>query len=156
MIELKQDSQKNTPEVKDIKCPLWFKLIVIATILFNILEIIDFYIIVTVTPEQIERIPLEHQELFNSIPIWIISVFALGVFGRTIGSIGLLFQKTWARVPLLISLAAFFIGSGYWLFFTTAIEVHGVLTYVRPIIVFVVACLLLGLYHKGIKKGYVR
>jgi len=44
---------------------------------------------------------------------------------------------------------------GYWLFFTTAVEVNGPTTYFMPIVVILVAYLLLKLCLNGVRKGYL-
>ena len=58
-------------------------------------------------------------------------------------------------MALLISLVAVIAQMGYWLFFTTAVEVYGPSTYGMPMMVILIAYFLLRLSNNGIKKGYL-
>lgn len=141
--------------MSNINAPSWFKIIVILAILWNLMGIFNFYIQITLTQEYISGLAAAEQVLLKTTPLWTNIAFALGVFGGVIGSVGLLIQKAWARVPLLISLIAVFVQMSYWLFFTTAVEVYGSNTYFMPIVLMVVAYLLFSLCNKGIEKGYI-
>ena len=135
--------------------PSWFKVIVILAILWNLMGIINFYFQITITPDQISKLPEAEESLINSTPFWTYIAFAMGVFGGTIGSIGLLMQKAWSRWLLLLSLIGVFVQMNYWLFFTNAEEVYGTNTYIMPTVVLLVAYLLFSLCNRGIKKGYI-
>ncbi len=76
-----------------ISSPSWFKVVVILAILWNLMGIINFYFQITITPEQISKLPEAEESLINSTPFWTYIAFAMGVFGGIIGSIGLLRQK---------------------------------------------------------------
>ena len=135
--------------------PSWFKVIVILAILWNLMGIINFYFQITITPDQISKLPEAEESLINSTPFWTYIAFTMGVFGGTIGSIGLLMQKAWSRWLLLLSLIGVFVQMYYWLFFTNALEVYGTNTYIMPTVVLLVAYLLFSLCNRGIKKGYI-
>lgn len=135
--------------------PSWFKVIVILAILWNLMGIINFCFQITITPDQISKLPEAEESLINSTPFWTYIAFAMGVFGGTIGSIGLLMQKAWSRWLLLLSLIGVFVQMNYWLFFTNAVEVYGTYTYIMPTVVLLVAYLLFSLCNRGIKKGYI-
>lgn len=135
--------------------PSWFKVIVILAILWNLMGIINFYFQITITPDQISKLSEAEESLINSTPFWTYIAFTMGVFGGTIGSIGLLMQKAWSRWLLLLSLIGVFVQMNYWLFFTNAVEVYGTNTYIMPTVVLLVAYLLFSLCNRGIKKGYI-
>lgn len=133
----------------------WFKPLVVLAILWNGMGIYNFYAQLTISAENIAKLPVPEQALMTDVPLWTTIAFAIGVFGGTLGSIGLLIQKAWAKVPLLLSFVAVFFQMGYWLFFTTAVEVYGPTTYFMPIVVILVAYLLLKLCLNGVRKGYL-
>lgn len=58
-------------------------------------------------------------------------------------------------MALLISLIAIIPQMGYWLFFTTAVEVNGPSSYGMSLMVIIIAYLLFQLSNNGIKKGYL-
>ena len=135
--------------------PKWFKPVVIIALLWNLIGVINFFVQINLSEEAIAILPEAEQALMNSTPLWSLVAFAIGVFGGSIGSLGLLIQKKWAFYPLLFSLIGVVAQMTYWLFFTKAIEVYGSGTYTMPVLVILVAVFLLRLAKKGIKKGYL-
>ena len=135
--------------------PKLFKPIVIIALLWNLIGVINFFIQINLSEEAIAALPEAEQALINSTPLWSLIAFAIGVFGGTIGSLGLLIQKKWAFYPLLFSLVGVIAQMTYWLFFTKAVDVYGSGTYTMPVLVILVAFFLLRLAKKGIKEGYL-
>ena len=107
------------------------------------------------SPDDFAQKSAAEQELLNNIPLWSTIAYALGVFGGTIGCIGLLKKKAWSTIALLISLVAVMAQMSYWLFFTKAVEVYGPSSYGMPMMVILIAYLLMRLSNNGIKKGYL-
>ena len=138
-----------------VQVPKWLKAVVALAFVWNLLGIFNFYTQITLTEEAIAALPLVEQELMNSTPLWSLIAFGIGVFGGTLGCVGLFIQKKWAFYPLLFSLIAVMAQMGYWLFFTKAVEVYGNSTYAMPMVVILVAYLLLRLSKNGIVKGYL-
>ena len=138
-----------------VQLPKWLKSVVALAFVWNLMGIFNFYTQITLTEEAIAALPLAEQELMNSTPLWSLIAFGIGVFGGTLGCVGLFIQKKWAFYPLLFSLIAVMAQMGYWLFFTKAVEVYGNSTYAMPMVVILVAYLLLRLSKNGIVKGYL-
>ena len=108
-----------------VQLPKWFKTVVALALVWNLMGIFNFYTQITLTEEAIAALPLVEQELMNTTPLWSQIAFAIGVFGGTLGCIGLFVQKKWSFYPLLFSLIAVMTQMEYWLFFTKAVEVYG-------------------------------
>ena len=138
-----------------ITLPKWFHAVVSIALLWNLMGIANFFMQINLSPEDIATLPEAEQALMNNTPLWSMIAFALGVFGGSIGCIGLLLRKAWSMVALLISLFAVMAQMSYWLFFTTAVEVYGPSAYGMPLLVILIAYLLLRLSNKGINKGYL-
>lgn len=138
-----------------VQLPKWLKAVVALAFVWNLMGIFNFYTQITLTEEAITALPLSEQELMNSTPLWSLIAFGIGVFGGTLGCVGLFIQKKWAFYPLLFSLIAVMAQMGYWLFFTKAVEVYGNSTYAMPMVVILVAYLLLRLSKNGVDKGYL-
>ena len=139
-----------------VQLPKWFKTVVALALVWNLVGIFNFYTQITLTEEAMVALPLAEQKLMNTTPLWSLIAFGIGVFGGSLGCIGLLIKKKWSFYPLLFSLIAVMAQMGYWLFFTKAVEVYGNSTYVMPLVVILVAYLLFRLSKKGIDKGYLR
>lgn len=138
-----------------INLPKWFYAVVSIALLWNLMGIVNFFMQINLSPEDISALPEAEQALMNNTPLWNTIAFALGVFGGSIGCVGLLMRKAWSMMALLVSLVAVIAQMTYWLYFTTAVAVYGNSTYVMPIIVILVAYLLFRLSNNGIKKGYL-
>lgn len=138
-----------------ITLPKWFYAVATIALLWNLMGVINFIMQISMTPAQIAELPVAEQNLLNNTPLWSIIAFALGVFGGSIGCIGLLLRKAWSIIALAVSLFAVLAQMSYWLFFTTAVEVYGPSTYLMPTLVIIVAYLLFRLSNKGIEKGYL-
>ena len=139
---------KNTP-------PKWFNTVVFIALLWNLLGLYFFLTELNMSPEDFAQKSAAEQELLKNIPLWSTIAYALGVFGGTIGCVGLLIRKAWSMMALLISLVAVMAQMSYWLFFTTAVEVYGPSSYAMPMMVILIAYLLMRLSNNGIKKGYL-
>ena len=135
--------------------PKWFNTVVFITLLWNLIGLYFFFNDLNMSPEDFAQKPAAEKELLNNIPLRSTLAYALEVFGGTIGCIGLIKKKAWSMMALLISLVAVITQMGYWLFFTTAVEVYGPSSYGMPLIVIIIAYLLFRLADNGIKKGYL-
>ena len=135
--------------------PKWFNAVVFIALFWNLIGLYFFLTDLNMSPEEFGLKPDAEQELLNNIPLWSMLANALGVFGGTIGCIGLLKKKAWSMMALLISLVAVMAQMSYWLFFTTAVEVYGPSSYGMPMMVILIAYLLMRLSNNGIKKGYL-
>lgn len=135
--------------------PKWLKTVAVLAILWNAMGILNFIMQISATPETLALLPADERALYENTPTWSFISFALGVFGGTIGSVGLVLRKQWARPFFLVSLIAVVSQMSYWLFLTPAVEVYGPSSYIMPTIVIVIAILLLQITHKGIKQGYI-
>jgi len=135
--------------------PAWYKPIVILAVLWNCIGIFNFYSQLTMSADEIAQLPSGEQALMLDIPLWTTIAFGIGVFGGTLGSLGLLMKKAWSKTPLLLSLIAVFFQMTYWLFFTKSVVVYGPTTYIMPLVVILIAYLLLKLCLYGIREGYI-
>jgi len=73
--------------------PGWYKPIVILAIVWNCIGIFNFYSQLTLSADEIAQFPTGEQALILGIPLWTTIVFGIGVFGGTLGSLGLLMKK---------------------------------------------------------------
>lgn len=135
--------------------PKWFKAVVILALLWNLMGIVNFFMQINLTDEAMAVYSAAEQELIKNTPFWSMIAFAIGVFGGTIGCVGLLLRKRWSLTPLLFSLFAVIAQMSYWVFFTKAVEVNGSTTYIMPLVVILIAFLLVRLSRNGIDKGYL-
>lgn len=136
--------------------PKWYWAFAVFFLLWNLMGMVSFFQHTFITDEALAALPLAERDFYNSYPIWTTVAFAIAVFGGTIGSIGLLMKKKWAKTVFIASLAAIIPQMTHNLFFTKAREVYGPGTEIMPILIIVFGILLVWFSAFGIKKNWLR
>lgn len=138
------------------KVPLWYWIVTILAILWNIMGVSAYLFDAFMTPEQKMMLPAEQLELMNSTPSWVTAAYAIAVWSGLTGSIGLAFRKKWAKGVLLISLIAVVLQLGYVALATNAMEVYGQFeAVILPMSVLVIAIMLLILATRALKNKWI-
>ena len=138
------------------KTPIWFWVVVILCLLWNIMGALSFFYHVFITPEAIALLPENEQALYGEYPLWTSVIFAIAVFSGLLGALALILKKKWAKPIFVISLCAIIPQMIHNLFFTSAIAVYGVGQAVTmPIIVFVLGLCFLWFSSVANKKGWL-
>lgn len=86
------------------KPPVWFWIVAIVALLWNALGIMAYLMRVYMTDDAIAALPQEQQVYLQNQPAWYMGVFALAVFGGTLGSLLLLLRKALAYIVFVVSL----------------------------------------------------
>lgn len=97
----------------------------IFCILWNIMGVLSFFGHTFITEEAIALLPENEQALYGEYPMWVTVIFAIAVFTGFLGSIGLAAKKKWAKLMFAISLGAIVPQMAHNVFFTSSIEVYG-------------------------------
>lgn len=137
------------------KIPVWFWLVAVMALLWNLMGIFAFFMQVMIGPEQIQAMTEAEQALYAAYPSWMNIVFAVAVFGSSLGCIGLLIKKKWSKPVFLVSLIAIINQMYYNLFVLETTAVYGPGSAVMPIMIIVVAAYLLWLSNRAIKKNWL-
>ena len=147
---------KKNQKMNTSNTPKWLIPITAVGLLWNVMGIFNFITQMTLTPEALAQYSEVEQMLIESTPLLSNIAFAIGVFGGTLGCVGILLLKKWSRPLLQLSLVAVLLQMSYWVFFTEAVAVYGPTTYVFPTIVILVAYGLYRIARNGESKGYLR
>ena len=132
-----------------------FWIISIIALLWNLAGLMTFFMEVFITPEALAALPEAERALYETSPEWMKVIFAIAVFGGTLGCIFLLMRKTIAVQLFIISMAAVLIQMLYYLSMTKAMEVYGPASLIMPILVIAIAIFLVW-YSKNAKaKGWI-
>ncbi len=129
-------------ENQSVKVPKWFWVVAIISLLWNLMGVTTFFQYLFMSDEALSALSVAEQDLFNSYPIWIEIAFAIAVFGGTIGSIGLLIRKKWAKPAFVVSLIGIIPQMTHNLFMTNAWEVQGPGSAVMPVLVVIIGVFL--------------
>ncbi|MBL4725046.1 MAG: hypothetical protein JKY73_06735 [Lutibacter sp.] len=140
-----------------IKIPIWFWVIAIFFLLWNIMGIISFFGHTFISDESLAKLPEKERELYGDYPIWTTIIFAIAVFGGFIGSIGLVLKKKWAKMAFIISLVAIIPQMIHNVFFTKSMEVYGQgQAMTMPIMVVVFGMFLVWYSNMAINKRWIK
>jgi len=128
--------------------PAWLRIVAALGLLWNLFGVYEYLVAVGVVGGA-------DAAAAGAMPAWVTGAFAIAVFGGTLGCIGLLMLKRWAKLLLLLSLLAV-LAMDLWMFVlsgmgaTAAPAEMGVTA-----AVVVVAVLLAWLAYSADKKGWL-
>jgi hypothetical protein len=135
------------------KAPGWLRIVGLLALLWNLIGV--YFYLVHVDAIAGPAASASDEALTNLMPAWATACFAIGVFGGTIGSLGLLLLKRWARPFLLLSLLALLLEQGWYLLASGVPAAFGPSAVALPVTILVVAALLAWLADKGVKRGWL-
>ena len=134
--------------------PRRYWVISLLALVWNVIGILTYLMSVRMTPEAIAAMPAAEQGLYADIPAWVTSAYAIGVFGGTLGSLGLLLLQRWALPVLTASLVGIVVQMGHALFMTELLAVRGGIAAVLPLMIVVVAAYLVWFARSAQAKGW--
>lgn len=136
--------------------PRSFWIISILALAWNLLGVATYLMSVTMRPETINAMPEAERALYQNIPMWVTSSYAIAVFGGTIACILLLVRKAWAVPAFVISLLAILLQMGHTIFMTPMLALHGAAGAALPLCIIAVAIYLLWFASACRKKGWLK
>lgn len=138
------------------KLPVWYWVVAIFFLLWNLMGVFSFFGQVFISDEVIKSLSTAEQELYKSYPLWTFIAFAIAVFGGTIGSIGLLMKKSWAKTFFIISLIGILPQMTFTIFFTKTTEIYGASSLIMPIMIIAGGIFLVWFSSNAIKRDWLR
>jgi len=142
-------------DLRDSRPPTWFWIVAVLGLLWELFGVAMYLMHVGVLPNSQEMSEAE-RSLMESSPVWVTGLFAIGVFGGALGTLGLLLRKSWAKPLLILSLIAVILQFGGWLLATDAIAVIGPSVFAMPAVIVAVAILLAWLATIAARRGWLR
>lgn len=125
--------------VKSIeKPPVWFWIISIVALLWNLMGVIAYLQQAFMTEEALAVLSEPERLLLETRPAWATAAFALAVWGGLLGCIALLLRKKWARPVLLISLIGILVQMIHSFFISNNLEVYGPGEISMPILIILI------------------
>jgi len=144
-------------ELEKTKIPIWFWVVSIFFLLWNIMGVFSFLAHTFISTEALAELPTDERELYGEYPLWTTIIFAIAVFTGMIGAIGLVLKKKWAKMAFIISLFAIIPQMIHNVFFTNAIEVYGAVEAVTmPALVVIIGLFLVWFSMFAIKKQWLK
>ena len=137
------------------KSPMWFKIVAVVALLWNLLGCLAFASDLSISAEDIAKLPDAQQALYAARPVWAVAATAIAVISGALGCICLLLGKRWAFAVLLLSLIGI-LAQDYGLFVVAnAAPLAGPVAVAMQTIVLLFGVGLVLLSRKGIARGWL-
>lgn len=137
------------------KPPAQFYWISGAALLWNISGIAAYVSQVSMSPEALAALPEAQRALYEDVPTWATSAYAIAVNAGALGCLLLLLRKALALPVFVLSLTGVLVQFGHALFMTPSIEVMGSSTVVFPVIIIGIGCFLIWYANDAKAKGWM-
>jgi len=128
--------------------PRSFSIISILALVWNLIGVASYLMTVKMSPATLAAMPEAERALYQNVPAWVTSSFAIAVFGGTLACILLLMRKRVASTLFLVSLLAILVQMGHAFFMTPMLAVRGAAGAALPLCV-IVAAIFLVWYSRG-------
>ena len=135
--------------------PRNFWIISILALVWNLLGVASYLMTVKMSPTALAAMPEAERALYQNIPAWVTSSFAIAVFGGTLACILLLMRKRLASALFLVSLLAILVQMGHAFFMTPMLAVRGAAGAALPLCVIVAAMFLLWYSRGAQSRGWL-
>ncbi|MEM7315125.1 MAG: hypothetical protein AAF497_18420 [Planctomycetota bacterium] len=132
-------SQANSEVVASTKAPIWYWIVSLLALAWNLLGLMAFYFQVTLNDESMATLDPAQQELYKSMPGWVNIAFGTAVIGGSLGCLLLLFRSRWATPVLLLSLLGVLAQNAYMFFLSNTFEIMGSGAMLMPIVIIVIS-----------------
>lgn len=133
------------------KPPVWFWIVSVLALLWNLMGVIAYLSMAYATDEMIASMPPEQQEAFMvEYPAWVTAAFALAVFSGFLACISLIIRKKWAY-PLFVVSALTAIAQHIYIFMNVDVP-----SYVMPVMVIVVCVFLVFFSKHATAKNWIK
>ncbi len=136
-------------DVSTRKAPVWFVIVVVVSLIWNIVGVIAYIHQVTMSPDALAALPDAQRELYANTPAWATAAFAIAVNCGALGCLLLLLKRSLAGLFLQLSLAGVLVQMYHAIFISHSIDVLGPGSLAMPVMVIVIAVFLVTLAAKA-------
>lgn len=142
--------------VESNRTPLWFRVIAVLALLWNVLGSIAVVMQLLTTEEGLSQLPVDQQEFFRSTPLWVHAAALVAVIGGVLGCVGLIAGKRWSIALLGASLVGVIAQQSWMYLASDMVSVIGLGSIALPTLILAFAIGLLILSMWAAKKGWIR
>ena len=139
------------------KPPTWFWVVAVIALLWAGMGCWSYLNEVTMTPDDLAKLPVAQREAWAAMPKWLFGVFAIAVWSALAAAIAMVLRRRIARTLYIVSLVAIVVQFG-WLFVMTPMlktmgfaEAAGV-----PIVIAVAGAVLIWFSGMAAQRGWLR
>jgi hypothetical protein len=152
---MSETSTEPEPATPDNSPRRSFMVIAALALIWNLLGVMAYVMQVTMSETALQALPENERLLFESIPIWATSAFAIAVNGGALGSLLLLFRKVWALPVLAISLLGVIVQMYHSFFIAKSMDVYGPGSMIMPGMIIIISIYLVWYSWSTKTKGWI-
>ncbi len=138
------------------KAPIWFLIVSVIALLWNLIGLGGFIASFNLSPEQMADVPERMKGYYEAgVPWFYWAAYGLAVIAGTLGCILLLLKKKWATLIFSLSIVGILIFNTWSFLFSDMAESMITEDYVIQFFVIAIAILLLFLSKRAEREGWI-
>ena len=138
------------------KVPRSFWVIGAVALLWNLMGLMAYLAQVTMDEATLAAMPAVERAVYESMPTWAVSAFAIAVNAGVLASLLLLLRRSWAVPVFIVSLAAIIVQDVGAFFVAGALEGMGAASAIMPLLVLLIGACLVVYSRSAKQKGWLR
>jgi hypothetical protein len=138
------------------KVPRSFWVIGVVALVWNLLGLMAYLMQVTMDEATLAAMPAAERAVYESMPTWAVSAFAIAVNAGVLACLFLLLRKTWAVPLFVVSLVAVLVQDAGALFVAGGLEGMGAASAILPLLVLLIGAYLIVYSRSAKQKGWLR
>ena len=136
--------------------PRSFWVIGAVALLWNLMGLMAYLAHVTMDEAALAARPAAERAVYESMPTWAVSAFAIAVNAGVLASLLLLLRRSWAVPVFIVSLVAVIVQDAGTLFVAGALEGMGAASAIMPLLVLLIGAYLVVYSRSAKQKGWLR
>jgi hypothetical protein len=137
------------------KIPIWFWVVAVLLLLWNLVGVANFIAQLTITEEALQDMPEVDRNFIGNYPVWTFVAFGIAVFGGVLGSIALLLKKKIAKQLFIASLIGIVVQFSYSLSIALSMKVYVARIVGMAILLIGIGIFAIRLSKNGAKKQWL-
>ncbi len=155
MSDSREEIPASTGTSGDEAIPRSFFILGAVALVWNLLGLVAYVMQVTLSDEARLALPEAERLLYESVPVWATSAFAIAVNGGVLGCALLLFRSAWALPVLLASLLGVVVQNYHSFVVAGVVDVYGPGAVVMPSLVLAVSIWLVWYAWRSRNRGWI-
>jgi hypothetical protein len=132
-----------------------FYVIAGTALVWNLIGLMMYIAQVSAGPAALAELPDAERALYENIPLWATSAFAIAVNAGVVASILLILRRSLAVPVFVVSLVAVFVQMFHYFVLTDALAVLGPVSLVGPALVITIGAFLIWYARDARRKGWL-
>lgn len=139
-------------QVRPQRAPVHFWIIAVVSLLWNLIGGYDYLMTQTENVDYMKKFTPEQLTYFYGFPAWVVSTWAIAVWGGVLGSVLMLLRHRAAVVVFLLALMAMVVTSFHNFFLSNGMEMMGGIGPILFTVVIFMVSLALFLYSRAMQQ----